>query len=90
MGNFAENLNLGNRFWPPLHLLLDQLVRHVLRVPEKNGPQQTRGGTHMLRQTGMCRPNGLLFHQKSSDMGPTLVNKILKGGSHFTKLAKKL
>ena len=30
------------------------------------------GGTHMLRHTGMCRPNGLLFHQK-----------ILRHGSHF-------
>ena len=28
------------------------------------------GGTHMLRRTGMCCPNGLLFHQKSFDMGP--------------------
>ena len=48
------------------------------------------GGTHMLRHTGMCRPNGLLFHQKSLDMGPTLVKKILRGGSHFKKIAKKL
>ena len=23
------------------------------------------GGTHMLRHTGMCCPNGLLFHQKA-------------------------
>ena len=51
---------------------------------------QTRGGTHMLRHTGMCRPNGLLFHQKSLDMGPILVKKILRRGSHFTKIAKKL
>ena len=43
MGNFAENLNLGNRFRPPLHLLLDQLVRHVLRVPEKTGPNKPGG-----------------------------------------------
>ena len=49
---------------------------------------QSRGGTHMLRHTGMCRPNGLLFHQKSLDMGPTLVKKILRGGSHFSKFAK--
>ena len=46
----------------------------------------TRGGTHhMLRHTGMCCPNGLLFHQKSLDMGPILVKQILRGGSHFTK-----
>ena len=38
----------------------------------------------------MCRPNGLLFHQKSLDMGPTLVKKILRGGSYFTKFAKKM
>ena len=47
------------------------------------------GGTHMLRHTGMCRPNGLLFQQKSLDMGPILVKKILKRGSHFAKIAKK-
>ena len=35
---------------------------------------------HMLRQTGMCRPSGLLFHQKSLDMGPILFKKILKEG----------
>ena len=26
MGNFAENLNLGNRFRPPLHLQLLNLL----------------------------------------------------------------
>ena len=31
------------------------------------------GGTHMLKPTGMCHLNGLLFHQKSLDMGPILV-----------------
>ena len=43
----------------------------------------------MLKHTGMCHPNGLLFHQKSLDMGPILVKNILRGGSHFTKIAKK-
>ena len=33
------------------------------------------GGTHMWRHTGMCRLNGLLFHQISLDMGPSLVKK---------------
>ena len=47
------------------------------------------GGTHMLRHTGMCRPNGLLFHQKSLDMDPLLFKKILWRGSHFTKIATK-
>ena len=42
------------------------------------------GGTHM------CSPNELLFHEKSLDMGPILVKKILTGGSHFTKFVKKL
>ena len=50
----------------------------------------SRGGTHMLRHTGMCRPNGLLFQQKSFDMGPILVKKILRRGSHFTKIVKKI
>ena len=51
---------------------------------------QVEGGTHMLRHTGMCRPNGPHFHQKSLDMGPMLVIKILREGSHFTKIAKKM
>ena len=34
--------------------------------------------------------NGLLFHQKSLDMGPILPpKKILGGGYHFTKIGKK-
>ena len=37
----------------------------------------------------MCRPSGLLFHQKSLDMSPILVKKILRGESHFRKIAKK-
>ena len=28
----------------------------------------------------MCRPNGLLFHQKSLDMGPILVKESLEEG----------
>ena len=48
------------------------------------------GGTHMLRHMGMCLPNGLLFHPKSVDIGPILVKKILRGGSHFTKIVKKI
>ena len=43
----------------------------------------------MLRHAGMCCPNGLLFHQKSLDMGPILVKIILRRGSHFTKIVKK-
>ena len=50
------------------------------------------GGTYMLRHTGMCCPNGLhvLFHWESLDMGSNLVKKILRGRSHFTKIAKIL
>ena len=43
----------------------------------------------MLGHTGMCRPNVLVFHQKSLDNGPIFVKKILKRGSHFTKIATK-
>ena len=46
------------------------------------------GGTHMLRHTGMCCPNGLLFHQKSLDMGHTLVKKPLEEGPNFQNLRK--
>ena len=45
----------------------------------------------MLKHMEMCHPNGLLFHQKSFDMGPILVpKKILRIGSHFTKKCKKV
>ena len=47
------------------------------------------GGAHTLRPTGMCCPNGLLFHQKSLDMGPILFKNILRRVSHFTKIEKK-
>ena len=43
----------------------------------------------MLRHTGMCRQNGLPFHQESLHVDSTLVKKIHRGGSHFTKFAKK-
>ena len=46
------------------------------------------GGPHMLRHTGMCRTNGLLFHQKSLDMGPILVKKSLEEGPILQKLQK--
>ena len=41
------------------------------------------GGTHILRQTGMCHSNGLLFSIKSLNMGPVFYKKILKYGSNF-------
>ena len=47
------------------------------------------GGTHILRHTGMFRPNGLLFHQKSLDMGPILVKKVLRESPISQKFAKK-
>ena len=46
------------------------------------------GGTHMLRHMAMCCANGLLFHQKSLDMGPILVKKSLEKGSISQKLQK--
>ena len=51
------------------------------------------GGTHKkshVKAYGDYRPNGLVFLQKSLHMGPILVKKILRRGSHFTKIAKKL
>ena len=41
------------------------------------------GGTHILRQTGMCRSNESLFYKKSSNMGHVFSKKILKHGSNF-------
>ena len=46
-------------------------------------------GIHMLRHTGMCCPNGLLFHQNSLDMDPILVKKSLKEGPISSRLRKK-
>ena len=37
----------------------------------------------------MCHPNGLLFHQKSLNMGPILVKKSLEEGPISQKLQKK-
>ena len=51
-------------------------LRNLLKYTLTSYP----GGTHMLRHTGMCRQNGLLFQQKSSDMGPILVKKSLEEG----------
>ena len=42
----------------------------------------------MLRHMGMCHPNGLLFHQKSLDMGPIMVKKSLEEDSISQKLRK--
>ena len=44
----------------------------------------------MLRHTGMCHPNGLLFHQKYLDMGPILVKKSLEEGPISQKLKKNV
>ena len=42
-------------------------------------------GTHILRQTGMCGSNGLFFHKKSLNVGPTFYKKYPKYGSVFQK-----
>ena len=44
----------------------------------------------MLRTTGMCRPNGLIFHQKSFDMGPILVQTSLEEGPISQKMWEKM
>ena len=33
------------------------------------------GGTHILRQMGMCRSNGSFFYKKSLNMGPIFTKK---------------
>ena len=38
----------------------------------------------------MCHPDGLLFHQKSVDMGPILVKNILIEGPISQKFEKKM
>ena len=45
-------------------------------------------GTRLLGHTGMCHPNGLLFHQKSLDIGPVFVKKSLEEGPISQKFVK--
>ena len=45
---------------------------------------------HMLRYTGMCYPNGLVFHKKISDMGPIFIKISLQEGHTLQKLWKIL
>ena len=47
--------------------------------------------SHMLRYAGKCRSNGLLFHQKSLDMGPIFFKKkSLEKGPVSQELQKQL
>ena len=71
------------RFFPSILFSISLIIVKFKHV-------SSRGGTHMLRHTGMCHPNGLLSHQKSLNMGPILVKKILRGGSHLTKIPPKI
>ena len=59
-------------------------------TPHDLSSDSGEGGTHLLRHTGMCCPNRLLFHQKSLDMGPILVKKSLEEGPISQKLQKKM
>ena len=65
-------------------LLVDLTCLNVHVIIMAHAP----GGTHMLRHTGMCRPNGSLFHQKSLDMGPICSKKSLEKGPISRKLRK--
>ena len=69
----------------------DRLFQGELSFDKKKKKKKimTPGGTHMLRYTGACRPNGLVFHQISSDKGLILVKKILKRGPISPKLREK-
>ena len=42
----------------------------------------------MLRYTGMCCPNGFVFHKNSLGMGPFFVKKSLKEDPILRKLLK--
>ena len=70
---------------------LTRPIKFPMQIHSLYNLVKLRGGgvTHMLRHTGMCRPNGLLFYQKSLDMGPTLVKKIRKRWVPFHKICKK-
>ena len=58
-----------------LILLCMYILKYFNVFVKLQGPVLDPGGTHMLKHTGMCRPNWLLFQQKSLDMGPILVKK---------------
>ena len=46
-------------------------------------------GTHVLRHTGMCRSNGLLFHKKSLGVSPIFYKNITKHWPVFPKFPRK-
>ena len=57
---------------------------HNIAVSSTNG-KSPEGYSHVKAYR-----DGLPFHQKSLDKGPSLVKKILRRGSYFTKVAKKI
>ena len=82
-----------------MHNMMLHLIKKILqtsldlyrfRVTFRGGGYFHR--THMLRYIRGCAAqiNGLVFHQKSLDKCPILVQKILRRGSYFTKIAKKI
>ena len=64
-------------------------MEHVLAMADlklKPSLFTPRPSTHMLRHPRMCRPHGLIFPYKSSDMCPILVKKSLEEGPISQKL----
>ena len=83
-------------FFSPLNLLQGHLFSNLLQKQSKlphwseHSGSNSSGGCSQLRHTGMCHPNGLLFHKKSLDIGPIVYKKSLQEDPNSQKQQKKL
>ena len=83
-------------FCPHTHwVIIVTWPTHVARIfkgvfdPPKSRPLYCMGHSHILRCTGMCCSNGLLFHKKSLNIGPLFYQNITKHVSVFSKNLEK-
>ena len=61
----------------------DFLLKSITSCCERFRP----GGLPVLRSTGMCRPNGLVFYKSSLDMGH--IHSPRPVGPSFTNITEK-
>ena len=70
-------------------LLLGLILLGIMSLPSKKKKKKNHESVRNHESLFvMCRPNGLVFHQKSLDMGSILVKKILRRGFYFKKIAE--
>ena len=90
MGNFAENLNLSNRFRPPPVM---QAVKNSIILDwgyfkiNKRWLQMIRGGVLSGKVgTGMCAQIGCFFGLSGFPMAPFLFENWFRNRSYFWKM----